>query len=41
MRAALTFRLLAPLAGAELDVLASGKFDLATVPAHGWVTIAC
>ncbi|MGW0884652.1 hypothetical protein [Streptomyces sp. NPDC002671] len=40
-RATLTFRLLAPPTGAELDVLASGKFDLATVPAHGWVTIAC
>lgn len=41
--ATVTFQLIAPPTGAELDVLASGRvsFGGRTFPAHKWVTIAC
>ncbi|MFE0510110.1 hypothetical protein [Streptomyces sp. NPDC058964] len=40
--ARLTFRLLAPNTGSELDVLASGRESgVRTFPAHTWTTIAC
>ncbi|MYT21011.1 hypothetical protein GTW69_32005 [Streptomyces sp. SID7760] len=39
--ATLSFVILTPTPGAELDVLASGQAGSRTYPGHSWVTIAC
>lgn len=40
-KATLSFVIIAPTTGAELDVLASGQAGSRTFPAHSWATIAC